>query len=141
MEEQKQIAISLVIELNKNFTNKNISFSNTIIWRRQCVSFHFFLPLQFHGNYEFHYLVCKVEFIERNAQRGMHPVFLTKNFFNWDICVNRGKKKHAYVIFKSISRSMALHWSCTVHCSAMIEHVVSYDKLQAKYKVQFDVHM
>lgn len=136
MEEQKQIAISLVIELNKNFTNKNISFSNTIIWRRQCVSFHFFLPLQFHGNYEFHYLVCKVEFIERNAS-----YILNKEFFQLGYMCKQGEKKHAYVIFKSISRSMALHWSCTVHCSAMIEHVVSYDKLQAKYKVQFDVHM
>lgn len=136
MEEQKQIAISLVIELNKNFTNKNISFSNTIIWRRQCVSFHFFLPLQFHGNYEFHYLVCKVEFIERNAS-----CILNKEFFQLGYMCKQGEKKHAYVIFKSISRSMALHWSCTVHCSAMIEHVVSYDKLQAKYKVQFDVHM
>lgn len=35
-------------------------------------------------------------------------------------------------------------WRCIghtpIHCSVMTEHVVSYDRLQANYEVQFDTH-
>lgn len=79
--------------------------------------------------------------ISWNAQRGMHPVFLTKNFFNWDVCVNRKKKKSMPVSF--LNQYLG-QWRCIghtpIHCSVMTEHVVSYDRLQANYEVQFDTH-